>query len=107
MGTTLIAIMTTTDSMTAAQKIARTLVGQKLAACVQVSEIESFFNWEGEAQNEREFRIIAKSTKSRYADVEAAIRQLHGYELPAIVAFEFTEAFGPYAGWVQENSSGD
>lgn len=105
MDTQLIAIMTTTDSLTAAQKIARALVAGKLAACVQVSEIESFFNWKGEAQNEREFRVLVKTTKSRYADVEAAITELHGYDLPAIVAFQITEAFAPYADWVAENST--
>jgi periplasmic divalent cation tolerance protein len=105
MDTTLIAVMTTTESMTAAQKIARALVERKLAACVQVSEIESFFNWEGEAQNEREFRVLAKCTKARYPEVESAIRELHGYDLPAIVAFEFSDAYGPYAEWIAENSS--
>lgn len=105
MDTKLIAIMTTTESMTAAQDIARALVERRLAACVQVTEIESFFNWEGEAQNEREFRVLVKSTKARYPDVESAIRELHGYDLPAIVAFDFTDAWGPYAEWVEENSS--
>jgi periplasmic divalent cation tolerance protein len=57
-------------------------------------------------QNEQEFRILAKTTAERYADVEAAIRELHSYELPAIYAFEACRVFEPYARWVAENSAG-
>ena len=99
----LVAILTTIDSAERAQAIASALVERKLAACVQISEVESVYSWQGAVQREREFRIMAKTLAGRYADAEAAIRQLHTYELPAIYAVPVTEVFAPYAEWVAEN----
>ena len=101
-----IAVMTTIDSPQRARAIATALVERKLAACVQISTIESVYSWQGAVQNETEYRVMAKTLADRYADVEAAIRELHSYDLPAIYALEVAEAFAPYAHWVAENSSG-
>ncbi len=101
----LIAVITTTDSIESAQQIASALVEQGLAACVQVSRIESFYTWQDEIQNDEEFRLLAKTTKEQYAAVEAAILELHTYELPAIFALETSKAYGPYVNWVAENST--
>jgi periplasmic divalent cation tolerance protein len=99
----IVAILTTIDSAERAQGIASALVERKLAACVQISEVESVYSWQGTVQREREFRIMAKTLAGRYADAEAAIRELHTYELPAIYAVPVTEVFAPYADWVAEN----
>ena len=103
---TTIAVVTTIDSLEQARVMAKALVERKLAACVQISTIESFYTWQGAAQNDQEFRVLVKTTDDRYADVEAAIRALHSYDLPAICAFESAHAFEPFAEWVAENSSG-
>ena len=99
---TTIAIMTTTDSLDEARLISATLVERKLAACAQVSSIQSYYRWEDAVQNDAEFRILLKTTDERYAEVEAAILELHSYDLPAIVAFDITQAYGPYADWVAD-----
>ena len=104
MGT--IAIMTTTGSLDEARSIAAALVERKLAACAQVSSIQSFYTWQGAVQNDDEFRILIKTTEERYHDVEAAILELHSYDLPAIVAFDFAKAYGPFAEWVTDSVSG-
>ena len=101
-----IAIMTTTDSRDEARAIAAALVERRLAACAQISSIQSFYTWEGEVQDDDEFRVLIKTTGDRYADVEAAILELHSYDLPAIVAFDITHAYGPYADWVIDSVSG-
>ena len=101
-----IAIMTTTDSLDEARAIAAALVDRKLAACAQISSIRSYYTWEGEVQDDDEFRVLVKTTKDRYADVEAAILELHSYDLPAIVAFDLTHVYGPYADWVTDSVSG-
>lgn len=101
-----IAVLTTIDSHEQAQAIATALVKRKLAACVQISEIESVYSWEGAIQGEKEFRLLVKTVLSRYAEIEAAIRELHTYDLPAIYAVAVAEAFAPYADWVAENSTG-
>lgn len=102
-----IAVFTTIDSLEKAQEIANALVERKLAACVQISAIESVFMWQGKTQREPEYRLMVKTVHNRYADVEAAIRELHTYDLPAIYALEMTDTFAPYAAWVADNSSGD
>lgn len=104
---TTIAVLTTIDDLEHAQAMARALVERKLAACVQISTVESLYLWQGAMQNDREFRVMAKTTAARYADVETAIRELHTYDLPAIYAFETAQVFAPYAEWVADNSSGD
>ena len=99
----IVAILTTIDSVERAQAIASALVERKLAACVQISEVESVYSWQGAVQRQREFRILVKTLAGRYADAEAAIRELHTYELPAIYAVPVTDVFAPYADWVAEN----
>ena len=68
-----IAVFTTAGNLEDARKLATTLVEQKLAACAQISEIESFYTWDKEVQNDQEFRIMFKTTKDKYKDVEKAI----------------------------------
>jgi periplasmic divalent cation tolerance protein len=99
-----IAVVTTVASREEAHRLARTLVERKLAACAQISAIESVYAWKGEIQQEPEFRILFKTTDERYALVESTIRDLHSYELPAIHAFAFEHVFPAYAAWIVENA---
>lgn len=101
-----IAIVTTVGSRDQAQAMARALVERRLAACAQIDAIESFYTWDGAVQNEPEFRITFKTTDAQYAAVEAAIRELHAYELPAIHAVTLAHVYAPYAQWVRENATG-
>ena len=98
-----IAVFTTTDGLEEARKLAKTLVEQKLAACAQISEIESFYTWDKEVQNDQEFRIMFKTTKDKYKDVEKAILKIHSYDLPAIYAVDVDELYKPYGDWVNES----
>lgn len=102
----LIAIYTTVATREDARRIARELVGRKLAACAQITEIESFYAWKGELVNEPEYRILLKTTAARHAEVEQAIRAIHPYELPAIHSLEIADVYEPYGDWVERNSSG-
>lgn len=101
-----IAVITTLGSRAEAQRMARSLVERGLAACAQISEIESFYRWDGALQNEHEFRLLFKTTDERYASVEQAIRELHSYDLPAIHAFAMEHIHSPYASWLQGNCDG-
>jgi len=98
---TFIAIYTTVATIEEARKIARALVERRLAACAQITEIESFYCWEGTVQNEPEFRILFKTTDAQYQAVETAIRELHSYDLPAIYAVALGQIYAPYAKWVE------
>ncbi len=103
---TILAVLTTIDSREKADAIARALVSRGLAACVQISSIDSVYFWEGDVQEDREFRLLIKTTGERYEEVEAAIRELHSYDLPAVMAFPMTHTYRPFADWVAEHSGG-
>ena len=101
-----IAVVTTVANREDAHRLARTLVERKLAACAQISEIESIYHWQGEVQQSGELRVLFKTTDERYALVESTIRELHPYELPAIHAFAFEHVYPAYAEWIAENAGG-
>ena len=98
----LLAVYTTVASREEALTMAKALVERRLAACAQIEEIESVYRWEGALHHEVEFRILFKTVAARYAEVEAAIRELHSYELPAIHAIAVERSDGRYADWVNE-----
>ena len=102
-----IAVYTTVATRDEARAMARALVERKLAACAQISEIESFYRWKGAVENEPEFRVLFKTTAAQYPAVEAAIRELHSYELPGIYGVTIEQAFAPYAAWIREGSSNE
>ncbi|MBX5463472.1 MAG: divalent-cation tolerance protein CutA [Steroidobacteraceae bacterium] len=101
-----IALFTTAGSLEEARTLARAAVERKLAACAQISEIESFYQWKGAVQNEKEWRILFKTTDAQYTAVEQLIRELHSYELPAVYACEMDRVLGAFGEWVVENSKG-
>jgi periplasmic divalent cation tolerance protein len=101
-----IAVLTTTAGVEEARKLARAVIERRLAACAQLSEIESFYHWQGAVQNERECRVLFKTTAEQYDAIERAIKELHSYELPAIHAFPISRIHAPYAAWIDANSAG-
>lgn len=105
-GDALIAVYTTIDDADRARRIARALVERQLAACVQISTVESFYTWNGAVAHEPEFRILVKTRAALYAAVESAIREMHCYDLPAIYAMAVSSADPAYAQWVQASTAG-
>ena len=101
----LIAVLTTVASVEEAQHLARSIVERKLAACAQLSEIESFYSWQGPLRNESEVRIMFKTIKQNYRPLEAAIIELHPYDLPAIYSVDISAVYEPYAQWVAEGTT--
>jgi periplasmic divalent cation tolerance protein len=100
-------VATTVASHEQATALARTMVGQRLAACAQISRIESYYRWHDAVEHDDEYRIVFKTRAAAYAALEAAIRAQHPYELPAIHAWAATAAYGPYADWVEQCSQPD
>lgn len=101
---TLLAVYTTVETAAQAQTLAHALVEQGLAACAQITQIDSVYTWQGTVQQSPEFRILFKTTESLYPAVEAAIRELHAYDLPAIYAVAFAQAYEPFAAWVEAST---
>nr|BAL53195.1 CutA1 divalent ion tolerance protein [uncultured Chloroflexota bacterium] len=100
----LLAVITTTATLEEAQRLAQVLVERRLAACAQISPIESYYLWKGQVEHAREYRLLLKTTEARYPEVEQVIRELHSYELPAIFALPVAQAFSEYVRWVEEST---
>jgi periplasmic divalent cation tolerance protein len=98
-------VVTSVASRDEADRIARALVEQRLAACAQISAIDSYYVWEDAVHHDGEFRVLFKVAASGYDRAEEAIRALHSYDLPAIHAIPIERAFTPYADWVVANST--
>ena len=96
-----IAVVTTVGSLEEAQRLGRALVERRLAACAQITPIESFYVWDDALCNDHEFRLLLKTTEARYSVLEAAIRESHAYELPAIHAERLEPVYAPYAEWIE------
>ncbi len=101
--TDFIQVSTTTETEQAAQEIAAALVQQRLAACVQVSgPVESVYRWQDKVQQSQEWLCTAKTRASLFPQVEAAIRELHTYECPEIVAVPIADGSAAYLTWLGE-----
>lgn len=96
-----IVVLTNLPDRGAAQKLAQELVAQRLAACVNVlAECASVYRWKGAVENATEVPVLIKTRAARYAEVEAAIRRLHPYELPEVLAVPVVRGSKEYLDWV-------
>ncbi|HEX8958487.1 MAG TPA: divalent-cation tolerance protein CutA [Solirubrobacterales bacterium] len=94
-------VLTTAGSEQEAEWIGAVLIERRLAACVQVlGPVASRYRWRGEVEEAREWQCLAKTEASRYAEVEAAIREVHSYEEPEIVAIPIAAGSSGYLAWI-------
>jgi periplasmic divalent cation tolerance protein len=94
-------VLTNMPDRDAALKLARELVAKRLVACVNVlAGCTSVYRWKGEVEEADEVPVLIKTRAGRYDEVEAAIRRLHPYELPEIVAVPVTRGLDEYLEWV-------
>ena len=101
-----IAVITNLPDSTSAFNLARDLVHLRLAACANVlSPVTSFYRWEGSEAQAGEVPVLIKTTAARYAEVEAAIRERHPYDLPEIIAWPVTNGLPAYLAWVEQESA--
>ena len=96
-----IQVTTAIDSEEGAQRIARTLVERRLAACVHVAgPVTSTYRWQGNMEVAKEWTCAAKTRKELYEDVEKAIREAHPYDEPEIVALPIVNGSRSYLDWI-------
>jgi periplasmic divalent cation tolerance protein len=99
----LILILTTMPDDARADELARALVDERLAACVNVhAPTTSTSRWKGEVEREAERQIVIKTSRARLGAIEARLRTAHPYELPEFVVIA-ADAGDAYRGWVIEN----
>ena len=84
-----------------ARRIADALVGERLAACVNILPgVQSVYRWQGEVETASEVGLVIKTSTSRFAEMASRLQALHPYELPEIVALRPDAALPAYASWV-------
>ena len=97
-----IIVLVTCGSRKEARKIARALVGQRLAACVSEIEVPvaSTYRWKGKVESAKEFLLLIKTSKKRFAAVGDAVRKRHSYEVPEIIALPIAAGSRSYLDWI-------
>lgn len=94
-------VLSTAPDREQARRIARTLVEESLAACVNLLEqVESIYRWEGKIEESSEVGLIIKTIRSRLPALEARLKALHPYELPELLAWEAPAGSAPFIDWV-------
>ncbi len=101
-----ITVQTTIDSKEGAQKIAEAIVGKHLAACAQVSgPITSTYWWQGKMEQAEEWICTAKTRSELYNKLEQAIREVHTYDVPEILAVNVVAGNADYLNWISQETS--
>ncbi len=97
-------VITTAPGREVAEKLAEGILSRKLAACVQMMAIRSFYIWEGELQKEEEVALHIKTTEARYSELEAWIKSVHPYDVPEIIRLPITGGLPGYLDWVDSTT---
>ena len=99
-----VVIMVTVSTEDEGRKIARHLVESRLAACANLTQaIESFYRWEGEIADDKEFQLFIKSTRELFPEIQAAVCKLHSYQMPEIICLPVFDGSQEYLGWVGDS----
>jgi periplasmic divalent cation tolerance protein len=104
--TSYIQVVTTTARQEEAQRIARELVEKRLAGCAQVvGPITSIYRWQGKIETDEEWQCWCKTRGELFAQVEEAIRAIHPYEVPEILAVPVVAGSERYLAWLEEQTT--
>ena len=100
--------LTTAPSAEVAERIGRSLVEERLAACANiVGGVTSIFRWQDAVQRESEALVILKTTAGEVEALERRLAELHPYDVPELIAFPIEAGHAPYLDWVRAEVGGD
>src|SRR5262249_52557588 len=103
MSTNVILVLTTAPNDATAETMARTLVEERLAACVNVhGPVISVYRWKGAIEREAERQLVIKTTRDRLPALEARVKALHSYELPELIVLSVEGGSQAYLEWVSQ-----
>ena len=97
-------IYTTLPDRATTEKVSKTLIKENLVACVNFFSIESIYRWKNKLCEDKEYALIMKTRKSLYGKVEKKLKELHPYEIPAIVSYEIKDGLSDYLSWIKEET---
>ncbi len=101
-----ISIYSTFPDREAARTAARALVTEGLVACANIMPIDSIYRWEGAVEESPEVAVLLKTRRTFYHRVEARLRELHTYDVPAIVAYPILGGLTAYLDWIADATQG-
>jgi periplasmic divalent cation tolerance protein len=97
-------VLTTASSRDEAKRIAKALVEERLAACVNlVGGVESIYRWQGEVEEAAEVLLLIKTNVEKIEALETVIRRLHSYEVPEFLIFEVNGGSAAYLKWLDDS----
>ncbi|HYD78205.1 MAG TPA: divalent-cation tolerance protein CutA [Paucimonas sp.] len=103
-----ILVITNVPDAAHAQAIARLLVERRLAACVNIlPAVQSVYQWQGAVEEASEVTLLIKTVMARYAELEAAIKGAHPYQVPEIVALPIAAGLPAYLNWIAQETKKD
>ncbi|NTU57643.1 MAG: divalent-cation tolerance protein CutA [Chlorobiaceae bacterium] len=97
-------VVTTAPGRQEAENLAGGILENRLAACIQMADIRSFFLWDGVLQKADEVVLSIKTTEKRYADLEAYVREYHPYDVPEIIKLPVTGGLPGYLSWLDSST---
>jgi len=101
-------VLTNVADMESARILAHALVERRLAACVNMLPgVQSVYRWRDAIEEEAEVTLLIKTTAGRYGDLEQAVRDLHPYELPEIIALPIGVGLPGYLDWIAQETRKD
>jgi len=97
-------VLVTCSSMAEAQRIARGVVEERLAACVNIlpGVVHSIYRWKGKVESARERLLLIKTSRKRLAKLRTAVERLHSYDVPEFVALPIAAGSPAYLAWIEE-----
>jgi periplasmic divalent cation tolerance protein len=99
-----IIVLVTTSNKEEAEKIARSLLDERLIACTNIiGPVHSFFWWAGKVENAEEYLLLMKTRRDLFDKLCERVKALHSYEVPEIIAISIVEGFKPYIEWLNQS----
>ena len=96
-----VTIYITASTLDEAKNIARTIVGERLAACANIlGHVTSVFHWDGALQEETEVAMILKTRRNLVVTLTERIKQIHSYDCPCITAYDIVDGHGEFLSWI-------
>lgn len=97
-------IIQTTCSSEEAQNIAKILIEEKFAACIQLSQIKSFYNWDNQFCSDKETLLNIKTRKKHFKKIKSKIKELHSYDVPEIIQLDISKSSKKYLKFIKDNT---
>ena len=95
-------VLSTCGSRKEAETIARDIVERKLAACVNIMPVRSYYRWKGKIEASREYLMIVKTRSEVFPRLKARILFLHPYQLPEVISLKIENGYKKYLDWINK-----